>query len=54
MGGIYSGNNVGTANAAPVINVSVQLPYRPILQSFGFRGTGMTLNATQQAAGMGL
>lgn len=53
-GGIYTGNSVGTANAAPVVTVTASLPYRPILQSFGFRGTGYSLNASEQAAVMGI
>lgn len=53
-GGIYDNNSVGTANAAPVVIVTAHLPYQPILQAFGFRGSGYSLNATQQAAVMGI
>ena len=53
-GGIYSGNNFASANNAGWITVTVQIPYRPVLQAFGFRGTGALLNASQQAAVTGL
>ena len=53
-GGIYAGNLVGSVNAAPVVVVTVSLPYQPILQSFGFRGTGLSINASQQAAVTGI
>jgi Flp pilus assembly protein TadG len=49
LGGIYA--NV----SAPTVVVTVHLPYRSILgTAFGFSGIGMTLNATQSAAVMGL
>lgn len=51
--GIYSNSSVG-ANKAPAVIVTARLPYQPILQSFGFRGTNYHLNATQQASVMGL
>jgi len=54
LGGIYSGNNTGTVGMAPVVVVTATLPYRPVLSGFGFNGFGLTLNATQQAAVMGL
>ena len=54
LAGIYSGNNTGTVGMAPVVLVTVRIPYRPILAGLGFNGFGMTLNATQQAAVMGL
>ena len=54
MSGIYSGNSVGTAGAAPAVLVTARLPYRPLLASFGWRGTGYFLNASQEAAVAGI
>ena len=39
---------------APVVTISASVPYRPVLASYGFRGVGLNLNATQQSAVMGL
>jgi len=50
MSGIYRGRTSG----APIVTVSATVPYTPVLRSFGFRGTGLNLNATQQAAVMGI
>lgn len=56
MGGIYTGNknSAGTLIGAPIVTVSATVPYTPVLRSFGFSGIGFNLNATQQAAVMGL
>jgi hypothetical protein len=56
MAGIYNGNKNagGTLIGAPIVTVSATVPYHPILRAFGFRGVGYNLNATQQAAVMGL
>ena len=56
LGGIYSGNknSGGTLIGAPIVTVSATVPYTPILQAFGFTGRGYNLNATQQAAVMGI
>ena len=54
LGGIYTGSLVGTANAAPVVIVTAKLPYRPVVPGFGFSGAGKFLNASQQAAVMGI
>lgn len=54
MSGIYSGNSVGAAGMAPAVLVTVSLPYRPLLASFGWKGTGYFLNASQQAAVAGI
>ena len=54
MGGIYIGNGTGTADVAPAVTVTATLPYRPILASFGFKGTGISITATQQAAVTGV
>ena len=52
MSGIY---RPGTGTGyAPVVTVSATVAYTPVMKSFGFRGVGMTLNATQQAAVMGI
>lgn len=50
MSGIYNGR----ASGAPIVTVSATVPYTPVLKSFGFRGTGLNLNASQQAAVMGI
>lgn len=54
MNGIYSGNSVGTPGLAPAVLVTARLPYRPLLASFGWRGTGYFLNASQEAAVAGI
>jgi len=49
LGGIYA------ATSAPTVVVTVSLPYRSIIgTAFGFSGYGVSLNATQSAAVMGL
>jgi Flp pilus assembly protein TadG len=50
MSGIYKGRTSG----APIVTVSATVPYTPVLRSFGFRGVGLNLNASQEAAVMGL
>lgn len=50
MQGIYRGR----ANGAQIVTVSATVNYRPILQRFGFRGVGMSLNASSQAAVTGI
>ena len=50
LSGIYR----GAANGATTVTVSATVPYLPLLSSFGFRGTGLNLNASQQAAVMGI
>jgi len=52
MSGIYK-VSTGTAYA-PVVTITAQVPYSPVMQSFGFRGVGLNLNASQQAAVMGI
>jgi len=39
-----------TAGCAQVVTVTAQVPYQSILGSFGFRGIGMNINASSQAA----
>jgi len=39
-----------TAGCAQVVTVTAQVPYQPILGSFGFKGFGMNINASSQAA----
>ena len=47
--------NGGTANGcAQVVTVTASLPYQPILQAFGFTGSGFQLNATSEAAVTGI
>lgn len=51
MAGIYR----GSASGAPVVTVSASVTYVPIIgTAFGFSGLGFTLNASQEAAVMGL
>ncbi|MCH8614767.1 pilus assembly protein [Sphingomonas sp. SM33] len=56
MLGIYRSRFGATCNGssaggcAQVVTVTAQLTYRPILASFGFRGVGVPLNASSQAA----
>lgn len=54
LGGIYTGNVTGTAGMAPAVTVTASVPYRPVLASFGFTGVGFALNASEQAAVMGV
>ena len=59
MGGIYSKRGAvcgggATAPCAQAVRVTAQVPYWPILASFGFRGWGMQLNASSQAAVTGI
>jgi Flp pilus assembly protein TadG len=56
MLGIYRGI-VGCGSSpgcAPIVTVTAQVPYAPILGSFGFKGFGMQLNASSQAAVAGI
>lgn len=53
MLGIYR-TSTGTSAGAPIVTVSASVPYTPILHSYGFKGIGLNLNASQQAAVMGL
>jgi hypothetical protein len=50
MTGIYASRIGG----AQIVTVSASPNYRPVLQSFGFSGTGYKLNATAQAAVAGI
>jgi len=51
MTGIYR----GAANGAPVVTVSATVDYAPVIgAAFGFSGVGWHLNASEQAAVMGL
>jgi hypothetical protein len=58
MSGIYSKRGAicgGSATScAQAVRVTAQVPYWPILASFGFRGWGMQLNASSQAAVAGI
>ncbi len=49
--GIYR----GAANGAPIITVSASVPYTPVIgTAFGFSGIGFNINASEEAAVMGL
>lgn len=51
MTGIYRGRVTG----APIVTVQAIVDYKPIIGAgFGFSGVGLKLNATEQAAVMGL
>ena len=56
LAGIYKGNSnsSGTLIGAPIVTVNATVPYTPVLRSFGFSGIGFNLNASQQAAVMGI
>lgn len=49
-GGLYN----GLASGARYVIVTASVPYQPIMKTFGFQGIGYSLNATQQAAVMGI
>ena len=52
MSGIYDELSLG---GAPVVTVSATVPYTPVIgASFGFSSAGLNLNASQQAAVMGI
>jgi Flp pilus assembly protein TadG len=54
MGGIYSNmTSGGVAIGAPVVTVSVSLPYESLFGLYTFRGA-LSLNAQEQAAVMGI
>ncbi|HET9354223.1 MAG TPA: TadE family protein [Sphingomicrobium sp.] len=54
MTGIYRGRTGGTAGA-PVVTVTASVDYDPVIgAAFGFSGVGLKLNASQQAAVMGI
>ena len=51
MTGIYRGRTTG----APIIKVQASVDYEPVIgAAFGFSGIGLKLNASQEAAVMGL
>jgi len=60
MLGIYRSRFGGTCDGstadgcAQVVTVTASVPYRSILGSFGFTGSGMSLNASSQAAVTGI
>jgi len=51
LGGIYALN---TGGLVPVITITATVPYSPILGNLGFRPATLSMNATQQAAVMGI
>lgn len=50
LSGIYRGR----ASGAPRVTVTASVPYVPVLASIGFSGVGLSLNASEQAAVMGI
>ena len=55
VGGTRVYNGIYTSRPViPVVRVTAQVPYTPILGSFGFRGTGLRLNAYSEATVMGI
>ena len=51
MTGIYEDLSIGV----PIVTVSATVPYTPVLGApFGFSGSGINLNASQEAAVMGI
>jgi Flp pilus assembly protein TadG len=51
MTGIYR----GAANGAPIVTVTAIVDYAPVIgAAFGFSGVGLKLNASEQAAVMGI
>jgi hypothetical protein len=50
VGGIYR----GAAAGAPVVTLTVRLPYRGLLGQFGWSGAGLNIAASEQAAVMGI
>ena len=60
MLGIYRsrfGSTCDSASAngcAQTIRVSAEVTYRPVISAFGFTGAGLSLNASSQAAVMGI
>jgi Flp pilus assembly protein TadG len=50
MTGIYR----ELSTTVPVVTVSAQVPYTPVIGAFGFTGMGVNLNASQQAAVAGI
>ena len=48
--GVYKNMTTG----APIVTVAASVDYNPVIGAFGFTGVGMKLNASQQAAVMGI
>lgn len=56
MSGIYRDRKdaSGTLTGAPRVTVTATVPYQSVLGSLGFSGIGLNLNASQNAAVMGI
>lgn len=55
VGGSRVYNGIYTLRpTVPVVRVTAQVPYTPIIGSFGFKGTGLRLNASSEATVMGI
>ena len=50
MSGIYKGRTLG----APRVTVTATVPYTPLVAALGFNSASLNLNATEQAAVMGI
>jgi hypothetical protein len=50
LAGIYR----GSASGAPVVTLTVRLPYRGLLGQFGWSGEGLNIASSEQAAVMGV
>ena len=50
MSGIY----LGRAGGAQIVTVTANVTYRPLFAAYGFRGVGIQLNASSQAAVAGI
>lgn len=54
MGNTIAGIYRGRATGAPRVTVTASVPYQSVLASYGFTGIGLNLNASQNAAVMGI
>lgn len=56
MTGIYDGitGTGGVAVGAPVVTISVAVPYQPLFNALGFNANGLSLTASQQASVTGV
>lgn len=52
--GTQSGIYTGMANGAPIVTVTANVAYPSLFQTLGFTSNSLTLNATSQAAVMGI
>lgn len=52
VSGMYNGlkDSSGNPVGAPIVEVRASVPYAPAIRAFGWTGSGLTINASQQAA----